>query len=115
MSRANPGQQNLRDLLDAIRLVLGLDPIYKQVQTTYFSIEMTVDPVARASQEWFVAGGAMPDETRSRDASVQKAMKKRSGAHVRPNHYEKRTPHTIEGIHPRKNYPKLDFREKAER
>ena len=89
MSRANADQQNLRDLLDAIRLVLGKDPIYRQVQTTYFQMEMTVDPLKRPAQEWFTAGGAIPDETRSRDQSVHKAMKKLSGHRVPPNHYEK--------------------------
>lgn len=89
MSRANADQQNLRDLLDAIRLVLGKDPIYRQVQTTYFQMEMTVDPIKRPSQDWFTPGGAFPDETRSRDQSVHKAMKKLSGERVRPNYYEK--------------------------
>lgn len=114
MSRANADQQNLRDLLDAIRLCLGKDPIYRQVKTTYFSIEMTVDPLKRPAQEWFTAGGAVPDETRSRDQSVAKAMKKLAGQRVRGNpdaNQSKRSryPHPDRARH---NEDRFDFRDR---
>lgn len=104
MSGVGHDQQSLRDLLDAIRLVLGFDPIYRQVKTSYLQVEQTLDHT-RGPEEWFVAGGNMPDETRSRDASVHKAMKKLSGQRTSSPRYEKKYSYNKEGIHPRQNRP----------